>query len=204
MLKARVVSLCFVCRHTLPPTAHRAAATSLQGAKWRLAQAVQLAPQASPPAPQANPTETRTIVANFLHYWVVSGPFCASAGKGDEPGFPIFLRPTTMGNKSEESECILGVISPGSGNFGACVRMCAHVCACVRMSDSVNSRSGIRLVWACLSLATRVANRALEGVGGLGGGGASACVDEGVWGCGVAEPSSRGRQSVVRRWPPMA
>jgi len=24
---------------------------------------------------------------------VVSGPFCASAGKGDEPGFPIFLRP---------------------------------------------------------------------------------------------------------------
>ena len=47
--------------------------------------------------------------------------------------------------------------------------MCAHVCACVRMSDSVNSRSGIRLVWACLSLATRVANRALEGVGGLGG-----------------------------------
>ena len=31
-----------------------------------------------------------------------------------------------------------------------------------------------------------------------------ACVDEGVWGCGVAEPSSRGRQSVVRRWPPMA
>jgi hypothetical protein len=31
------------------------------------------------------------------------------------------------------SECILGVISPGSGNFGACVCMCVHVCACVCM-----------------------------------------------------------------------
>ena len=53
------------------------------------------------------------------------------------------------------------------------------------MSDSVNSRSGIRLVWACLSLATQAANRALEGVGGLGGGGSKRVRGRGgvgVWG----------------------
>jgi hypothetical protein len=39
--------------------------------------------------------------------WAVSQPFCPPRENATQPGFPIFLRPTTMGNKSEESTCRL-------------------------------------------------------------------------------------------------
>ena len=79
-----VQSLFFVCRHTLPQTAHRHhshTATSPHGAN-RVTR-----------KPAQSPAETRAIGANSLHNWVVPGPFCASAGKGDGARFSYFLRP---------------------------------------------------------------------------------------------------------------
>jgi hypothetical protein len=87
-----VQSLFFVCRHTLPQTAHRHhshTATSPYGAN-RVTR-----------KPAQSPAETRAIGANSLHNWVVPGPFCASAGKGDGARFSYFLRPYIHPRASE-------------------------------------------------------------------------------------------------------